>query len=168
VTWFRRGHAEPAESRQPVAPPAGSPPEDDSPAELLRTVFAVNRFVNQNSGQLPGRAVVAARRLTDTLREIIDTSQVRPLDVYAVVSVKATLTDYLPTTLRGYLALDSELREVPARSGQTPAELLVEQLDSLQLSADAVLIAARAQDVDALVSQGNFLRTKFTGSDLDL
>ena len=44
----------------------------------------------------------------------------------------------------------------------------MEQLDSLQPSADAVLVAAREQDVDALVSQGNFLRTKFTGSDLDL
>ncbi len=38
----------------------------------------------------------------------------------------------------------------------------------LQLSADAVLDAARNQDVDALMSQGTFLRTKFSGSDLDL
>jgi hypothetical protein len=166
VTWFRRGHAEPTESRQPPQP--AEPADDDSPAELLRTVFAMNRFVNQNSGHLPGRAVVAARRLTDTLREIIDTSQVRPLDVYAVVSVKATLTDYLPTTLRSYLALDPDVRGVAAKSGQTPEELLLEQLDSLQLSADAVLVAAREQDVDALLSQGNFLRTKFSGSDLDL
>ena len=128
----------------------------------------MNRFVNQNSGHLPGRAVVAARRLTDTLREIIDTSQVRTLDVYAVVSVKATLTDYLPTTLRSYLALDPDVRGVAAKSGRTPAELLMEQLDSLQLAADAVLVAAREQDVDALLSQGNFLRTKFSGSDLDL
>jgi len=164
VTWLRRGHAEPA---WPTAH-SGAPPDEDSPTELLRAVFTVNRFVNQSSGQLPGRAVVAARRLTDTMREIIDTSQVRPLDVYVVVSVKATLTDYLPTTLRSYLAVDPGVRELPARSGQTPAELLMEQLDSLQLSADAVLVAAKAQDVDALVSQGNFLRTKFSGSDLDL
>jgi hypothetical protein len=166
VTWFRRGHAEPTESR-PAAQPA-EPVDDDSPAELLRMVFAMNRFVNQNSGHLPGRAVVAARRLTDTLREIIDTSQLRPLDVYAVVSVKATLTDYLPTTLRSYLALDPDVRGVAAKSGRTPEELLLEQLDSLQLAADAVLVAAREQDVDALLSQGNFLRTKFSGSDLDL
>jgi hypothetical protein len=153
----------------PTGPiPTGQPPDEDSPTELLRAVFTVNRFVNQNSGQLPGRAVVAARRLTDTVREIIDTSQVRPLDVYAVVSVKATLTDYLPTTLRTYLAVDPDVRERPARSGQTPAQLLMEQLDSLQLSADAVLVAARNQDIDALVNQGNFLRTKFSGSDLDL
>jgi 1,6-anhydro-N-acetylmuramate kinase len=167
VTWFRRGHAEPSDPARGTVRQA-EPPDEDSPSELLRTVFTVNRFVNQNSGRLPGRAVVAARRLTDTVREIIDTSQVRPLDVYVVLSVKATLTDYLPTTLRSYLAVDPDVRELPARSGRTPAELLMEQLDSLQQSADAVLVAARKQDVDALVSQGNFLRTKFSGSDLDL
>ena len=31
-----------------------------------------------------------------------------------------------------------------------------------------VLAAARSQDADALTTQGNFLRTKFTRSDLDL
>ncbi|HJQ02968.1 MAG TPA: hypothetical protein VJ851_15340 [Jatrophihabitans sp.] len=163
MTWLRRGHEPTGSTLRP-----DSLPDEDSPTELLRAVFTVNRFVNQSSGQLPGRAVVAARRLTDTLREIIDTSQVRPLDVYAVVSVKATLTDYLPTTLRTYLAVGPDVRDLPARSGQTPAQLLMEQLDSLQLSADAVLVAARNQDIDALVNQGNFLRTKFSGSDLDL
>ena len=29
-------------------------------------------------------------------------------------------------------------------------------------------MAVRAQDVDAVMTQGSFLRTKFTGSDLDL
>jgi hypothetical protein len=157
---LRRGHAEPAGRPEPV--------DEDSPAALVRTVFTVNRFVNQNSGQLPGRAVVAARRLTDTLREIIDTSEVRPLDVYVVVSVKATLADYLPTTLRSYLAVDPEARTRPAGPAGTPAQLLLEQLDSLQSAADAVLVATREHDMDALVSQGNFLRTKFSGSDLDL
>jgi len=34
--------------------------------------------------------------------------------------------------------------------------------------ASDVLAAAQARDVDDLVTQGNFLRTKFSGSDLDL
>ncbi|MEO6700406.1 MAG: hypothetical protein ABI140_10305 [Jatrophihabitantaceae bacterium] len=149
--------------------PAAQPPEvSDSPEELRRTLFGLNRFINQNSGKLPGVAVVNARRLTDTLREVIDTSEVRPLDVYAVVSLQGTLHDYLPTTLHRYLALDDEVREMPRQSGRTPTASLLEQLESLQSSADAVLVAARNQDVDALLTQGNFLRTKFSGSDLDL
>ena len=90
------------------------------------------------------------------------------MDVYAVLSVRATATDYLPTTLRSFLALDDDLVDVPGGSGRTPAESLQEQLDALEDSATAVLEAAQQQDVDALMTQGNFLRTKFTGSDLEL
>ena len=35
-------------------------------------------------------------------------------------------------------------------------------------SAMDLLDATRAHDADALLSQGSFLRTKFSGSDLDL
>lgn len=164
MTWFRRGHDE-APARTATEP---APDPADSPDELRRTLFGLNRFINQNSGKLPGIAVVNARRLTDTLREVIDTSEVRPLDVYAVVSLKGALHDYLPTTLQRYLALDSEVLDVPRQSGRTPTVSLLEQLESLQTSADAVLVAARNQDVDALLTQGNFLRTKFSASDLDL
>jgi hypothetical protein len=44
----------------------------------------------------------------------------------------------------------------------------MEQLDALETSALGVLQAAQQQDVDALMTQGNFLRTKFSRSDLDL
>jgi hypothetical protein len=161
MTWFRRGQAAPA----PAAPP---PDTGDSPDQLRTEIYAINRFINQSSGQLPGEAVVNARRVTDTLREIVDTSEVRPLDVYATLSVKATLDDYLPTTLRTYLAVDADLRDTARPAGGTPSRSLLEQIDSLQTSADLVLIAARNQDVDALMTQGSFLRTKFSGSDLDL
>jgi predicted amidohydrolase len=111
---------------------------------------------------------VTARRITDLLSEVVDTSDVRPLDVYAVISVRAAVTDYLPTTLRSFLAVDEDLVDVPRATGRTPAESLLDQLDSLETSALAVLEAAQQQDVDALMTQGNFLRTKFSRSDLDL
>jgi len=126
------------------------------------------KLVNANAGQLPGEAVVAARRVTDALNDIIDTSAVRPLDVYAVISVRGTLTDYLPTTLRSYLAVDENIRDTPRPSGRSPKESLLEQLAALETSASSVLLAARNQDADALLTQGTFLRTKFSGSDLDL
>jgi hypothetical protein len=140
----------------------------ETPAGLRDATVALNRFVNASAGRLPVGSVVQARRITDLLREIVDTSAVRPLDVYAVLSVKRTLTDYLPTTLHAYLALDPEVVAAPGPSGMTPAQSLNEQLDALESSAAVVLAAARKQDVDALVIQGRFLSTKFTGSDLDL
>jgi hypothetical protein len=162
VAWFRR--AEPT-------PSTISPPESDvgdSPEALRAAIASVNRMINASAGRLPLRAVVAARRITDVLAEIVDTSEVRPLDVYATISVRAAVSDYLPTTLRTYLAVDEDLVGVQRPSGFTPTQSLMEQLDALEGSALAVLDAAQAQDVDALMTQGSFLRTKFTGSDLDL
>jgi len=162
---FRRGHAD---HEPPAPPPPPRPDEGDGPQALLASLEDVIAFINRNAGRLPGVAVVNARQLIDTLRETIDTSEVRPLDVYATLAVKASASDYLPTTLRSYLAVDNALLDTPRGSGRTPSQSLLEQLDALQSSATATLVAARNQDADALVTQGSFLRTKFTGSDLDL
>jgi hypothetical protein len=135
---------------------------------LRHNLYQLNRYINQNSGRLPGEAVVTARRVTDTLRDVIDSSEVRELDVYAFVSVSGIVNDYLPTTLKAFLALDPSQLNVLRAVGRTPLESLQEQLDSLWDSASAVLVAAQAQDADALMTQGNFLRVKFSRSDLDL
>ena len=59
--------------------------------------------------------------------------------------------------------------DVPRPSGLTPTESLMEQLDALEaLGRRLSWRRPRQQDVDALMTQGSFLRTKFTGSDLDL
>jgi hypothetical protein len=117
---------------------------------------------------LPVEAVVLARQVTDTVREVIETSGDRELDVYAVVQVNGIVEDYLPTSLRAYLNLDPAVTEQRGPSGRTPRAALREQLAGLNGAAAELLAATRAHDVDALFTQGNFLRTKFTRSDLDL
>jgi hypothetical protein len=171
MTWFRKLLPPPASGAgHTQGPPSPAHPEadGDDPAALRVELTQLNRFLNQNSGRLPGESVVTARRVTDVLREIIDTSEIRPLDIYAVISVKGILQDYLPTTLRAFLALDEAQLAAPRPSGRTPVESLQEQLEALLDAATSVLSAAHAQDADALLSQGSFLRTKFSGSDLDL
>jgi hypothetical protein len=168
MTWFRRLLAPPVPGAPPEPPAAGPQADDDDPVMLRLDLATVNRFVNQNSGRLPGEAVVTARRITDLLREVIDTSEIRPLDIYAVISIKGILRDYLPTTLRSFLALDETQLTVPRPSGRTPVQSLAEQLEALLDAAASLLAATQAQDADALLSQGSFLRTKFSGSDLDL
>jgi hypothetical protein len=163
MTWFRRVLGEDDAS---TPPPAAE--EDDSPDALRRRLWGLVRFVNGNAGKLPIDAVVTARAITDTIGAVIDTSADHDLDIYAVVQINGVVDDYLPTTLRTYLNLDPSLAEQVGPSGRTPRAALIEQLDALQDAADDLLQAAQARDVDALVSQGNFLRTKFTGSDLDL
>jgi hypothetical protein len=162
VTWFRR-----AQSRA-QAPLAPQDDPKDKPEALLAAVFELVKQVNANAGKLPTEGVVIARRVLDVVREVIDTSAERELDIHAVVSIRGILDDYLPTTLRAYLAIDPDVVDVVRPSGRTPAQSFVEQLDVLWSSATDLLDATRAHDADALLSQGSFLRTKFSGSDLDL
>ena len=154
--------------RAPQPPPA--PPEpDDTPAALSARLVELIALVNSNAGRLPVEAVVAARRVTDVVHEILTDAAVDAVpDVHVIIAARGMVDDYLPTTLRAYLALDPAVTGVPAASGRTPAEHLVDQLDALWLAGLDVLRAAQARDVDRLVTQGNFLRTKFSGSDLDL
>jgi len=140
----------------------------DSPSALAAEVFRVNRFINASAGQLPGEGVVASRRITDAIGTVLHTTRDRDLDIHARVSLNGILRDYLPTTLRTFLALDPATRNTPRAGGKTPTAALEEQLDFLLGSATDVLTAVRNDDANALVAQGSFLRTKFARSELDL
>ena len=185
MALFRRAAPAPWPPGSPAAPPpwppvppgAGGPtwppPQpgavpDDSPQGLRTVLTALNRTINSSAGRLPIPSVVAARRVTDLVAEVLRTADLRPLDVYATLSIKGILTDYLPTTIRSFLAVDESLIDTPRPSGRTPAQSLAEQLEALESSASAVLSAVHQQDADALMTQGNFLSTKFSRSDLDL
>jgi hypothetical protein len=161
MTWFRRGHETPPTEPQPEE-------DNDSPDKLRLRLWELVQFINRNAGKLPVEAVVIARQATDTIRELIETSSDHDLDVYAVVSINGIVGDYLPTTLRTYLNLDPAATDRPGPSGRTPRQALREQVESLALAADELFQATQAHDADRLFSQGNFLRTKFTRSDLDI
>lgn len=168
MTWFRRGGHSPAGSSSSVSDSPAGAPAPPGPVELIAEIFSMNRFVNQHSGHLPGAAVVTARAITDLLRQIVDTTGDGPLDVQAALFVEGTVRDYLPTTLRTFLAVDPAMANAPRPTGGTPTTSLLDQLRLLRSSAAATLTAAREQDADALLTQGNFLSTKFSRSDLDL
>jgi hypothetical protein len=172
VGWLSKrrseGVADVRERVQQVRDEIAAAAEEDSPRALRAAMTELDRFVNAAAGRLPAAAVVGARQITDVLRDVVDTADVRPLDVYAVVSIKGIVSDYLPTTLRTYLAVDEALLDTPRASGRTPRQSLLEQIDALRSSAAATLEAANNADADELMTQGSFLRTKFTRSDLDL
>jgi hypothetical protein len=160
--WFRRSSERARAELAPQEDPK------DKPEALLASLFELVHTVNSNAGKLPAEGVVVTRRVLDVVREVIETSSDRDLDVRAIVAVRGILEDYLPTTLRTYLAIDPSVVDQPRPSGRTPAQSFIEQLELLWVSATDLLDAARAHDADALLSQGSFLRTKFSGSDLDL
>jgi hypothetical protein len=166
VGWLRRGLK--ADRPSPSGPPPDGLDDQDRPEALNAKIAEQVRFLNRHSGQLPAVAMVHARQLTDTLAAIVATSETRPLDIYAILTVRNSLHDYLPTTIARYLAVPEAQREAPDPSGLTPTASLHDQIDSMLSAALNVLEAAQRQDVDALLTQGAFLTTKFSGSDLDL
>lgn len=118
---------------------------------------------------MPVAAVVAALDVTDIVDQLLDSTRDDQVpDIEVILAVRGIVRDYLPTTLDRFLALDPSTADRPLPSGATPREQLAAQLVQLASAAADVLQATRARDADALVSQGNFLRTKFSRSDLDL
>jgi hypothetical protein len=136
-------------------PAAPDPVVDDADA-LRAKLSQCRRYINRNAGRVPTGSVLTALTICDVLRRVVDTEP----DIYTVVSVERMLTDYLPTTLRNFLA-------VGAGAG-APVALLREQLTDLLAAASAIELTAQQRDTDAMRTQGAFLRTKFTQSDLDL
>lgn len=165
MAWFSRIRSE--DGPLSGLEPGGDDPRD-SPEQLMARQLSLVQLINSNAGSLPPEAVVISRGITDTIRGVIDTASERQLDISAVVSINGIVDDYLPTTLRAYLNLDPALTERASGSGRTPRVALREQLDSLSSAADDLLEASQRHDVDSLLTQGNFLRVKFSGSDLDL
>src|SRR4051794_13220235 len=125
MTWFRRAQDRAQEQLGPQEDPK------DKPEALLASVFELVRTVNSSAGRLPAEGVVIARRVLDAVREVIETASERELDVHAVVSIRSILEDYLPTTLRAYLAIDPAVVDVLRPSGRTPAQSFIEQLEVL-------------------------------------
>ena len=160
------GRRQEAPGTQPPPQPATEVP--DSPTALAAELFRVTRFINASAGQLPTEATVLARRITDTVGTVLHATRDRELDIHARVSLNGILRDYLPTTLRAYLALDPGTRDHPRAAGPSATVALGQQLDALLDGAIEVLTAVRNDDANSLVAQGNFLRTKFGRSELDL
>lgn len=159
TSWFRRA-SNPGPTERP---------DPDSPQVLASDLAELVRMINRNSGRLPAAAVVAARGVTDVVGEILEclADDAVP-DIQSVLAVRGIVRDYLPTTLRGFLALELAPTEMSSPAAHHPTAQLDEQLSNLWAGATEVLTATRARDADNLVTQGNFLRTKFTRSDLDL
>jgi hypothetical protein len=82
--------------------------------------------------------------------------------------VQALVTDYLPTTLNAYIGLNRQIAQAPRPDGRTPGDDLLEQLGTLANAADELGHAVYAHDADKLQTQGRFLDTKFSRSDLEL
>lgn len=160
-SWFRRV--------QDAAAPHRIGPAPDSPTGLAVALDKLVDKINRSGGRLPVAALVVALDVTDIVDKLLESTRDDEVpDIEVILAVRGIVEDYLPTTLDRYLALDSVTADQVTANGTSPGDQVVEQLQALASAAGDVLAATRRRDADDLVTQGYFLRTKFTRSDLDL
>jgi hypothetical protein len=82
---------------------------------------------------------------------------------YDLHVVKQTVTDYLPQMLSTYLELPPIFARMhKMRNGKTAQEVLIEQLELLDEQIEQIVISVNSKDAEALIAQGEFLKSKFT------
>lgn len=85
---------------------------------------------------------------------------------YDLHVVKQTVTDYLPEMLTTYLELPPAFARMhKMRNGKTSQDVLIEQLTLLNEQIEQILISVNSKDADALIAQGEFLKSKFANDE---
>ncbi len=111
---------------------------------------------------VPGPVRARTLRVIDTVRKTLPRLGLLGLGSYDAYSVVATATDYLPEAIGGYLRLPRDWADSrPVEGGKTALLILVDQLDLLAVTMDAIYDAANTTDAAALITHGRFLQEKF-------
>lgn len=159
------------ESRPPEPEPE---PELHRPpsADALRAALGeTERLVDE--GAVPSPVTARVRRVTATVRDTIPRLDALGAGSDQAYAVMATATDYLPEAVGGYLRLPRRFADTrPVDGPKTALMVLVDQLDLLGATMDAVFDAVCRDDANALVAHGRFLAEKFgtrsRGGDLEV
>ncbi len=85
---------------------------------------------------------------------------------YDLHIVKQTITRYLPELLEAYLELPTAFARIhKVRNGQTPQQILIDQLDILDNRIEQIVVDVHQKNTEALIAHGQFLKNKFTEVD---
>jgi hypothetical protein len=135
---------------------ATAPTADDINASLA----GVDALVNDPA--VPGVVRARALHVTNAVRQTLPRLAILGLGSYDAYSVVATATDYLPEAIGAYLRLPRDWADSrPVDGGKTSLLLLIDQLDLLATTMDAIYDAANTTDAAALISHGRFLQERF-------
>ena len=148
----------------------GAEGEPPAPAEELSTaptetdigaaLESVTALVSDPA--VPGPVRARTLKVVDTVRQTLPRLGLLGLGSYDAYSVVATATDYLPEAIGGYLRLPRDWADSrPVEGGKTALLILIDQLDLLGATMDAIYDAANTTDAAALITHGRFLQEKF-------
>ncbi|MBJ7598469.1 MAG: hypothetical protein DLM67_08350 [Candidatus Nephthysia bennettiae] len=123
---------------------------------------ALDEAVQMTSGRLPSDIQVRVTEIRREIIELLPRTAAFPLGSEDLYVIERTATDYLPSTLRAYLALpEASAATLLPQVGKTPLQLLREQVQLLDDRLDEITEAVRTQDADQLIANGRFLEERF-------
>lgn len=144
----------------------------DEVAQLRERLRDLVARTNRAADRLPMGVVPQVRAIEDVLVELLDHaaattgSSISAAERY---SLAATIDDYLPGSVDAFLALPAAFAATHRNAdGKRPGDELLEQLVLLEQAVRDLAIAVYSGDAERLSTQGRFLDTKFSQSDLDL
>jgi hypothetical protein len=128
--------------------------------DISSSLDGVERLVGDPA--VPGVVRARALHITAAVRRTLPRLDLLGLGSYDSYSVVATATDYLPEAIGSYLRLPRDWADSrPVDGGKTSLLLLIDQLDLLAVTMDAIYDAANTTDAAALISHGRFLQERF-------
>jgi hypothetical protein len=101
-------------------------------------------------------------KITNNLFMLLRLLDKASLNDYDSHIVRNTITDYLPQTLTSYLELSTDFaNSYKIKNGKTSEEILIEQLDILDEQINNIVISTNSKEAEALITHGEFLKSKF-------
>lgn len=152
-----------AQSMPQSAPQQGRQmPSSGSLDDLSSSLEWVTSTAKRNKQRLPSESYIAILEIAQELDALIDAERKSASnDASYEYELEAMATKYLPSVLKGYLAVPPAMIEQVQPNGKTPNTELIEQLDLLAGQSN-VLYSNRYSNTTAdLSTTGNFLRERF-------
>lgn len=123
---------------------------------------ALDEAVRMTSARLPSDVRAKVVEIRREIFALLPSTTSFPAGSEDLYVIQRTATDYLPATLKAYLALPDDYATThQLEEGKTPLQLLREQLQLLDEKLDEITDAVRRQDSDRLVVNGRFLEERF-------
>lgn len=160
-----RGYAQPQPPvRQAATYPTPAPHSTSSGLldDLSSSLEWVTSTAKRNKQRIPSEAYIAILEVAQELDALIDAERKSSSnDAGYEYELEAMVTKYLPSVLKGYLAVPPSMIEQIQPNGKTPNMELVEQLELLSGQTGALYSSRYNNTAADLSTTGNFLRERF-------
>lgn len=139
---------------------AGPAAEDRFDADRIRR--ALDGTLDMARGRVPADVFAKLTSIRQRMMDLLPNAADLPGGSQDLYVLQRTATDYLPTTVRMYVALPTAYATTHVvQDGKTPLAVLQDQLDLLDSQMAEIGDAVNQRDTDRLLAQGRFLEERF-------